>query len=92
LAQAAAVRQGEAPLEVINRFRIIDFGLADFSESYAAAFVDMVGPSGNPAAGQLLRSLTSVPMALEHLKAIPKVGILRGLSSCSQPFPMVAYR
>lgn len=68
--QAEAANQGDATAEMINRFRIIDFGLADFSEYYAAGFVEMAGPSS---AGQLLRPLASVPLALEHLKAIPKV-------------------
>lgn len=68
--QAEAAHQEEATTEFLNRFRIIDFGLADFSEHYAAGFVEMAGPSP---AGQLLRPLASVPMALEHIKAIPKV-------------------
>ena len=64
----------------LNQFRIIDYGLADFTEFYPAGRVDVGGPthavpkSGpvHVSIGKLEMSLP-VPLTLEQVKALPKV-------------------
>jgi hypothetical protein len=72
--QAGAVKPGQPPAEALNRFRIIDFGLADFSEHYAAGFVNMSSSTTIPRSNH--RPLPSLPVTLQHLKAIPKVSVI----------------
>ena len=64
----------------INKFRIIDFGLADFSEYYPQGRVDVGGPThAVPKKGPLHISLGKVnmslplPMSMQQMKALPKV-------------------
>ncbi len=64
----------------INKFRIIDFGLADFSEYYPQGRVDVGGPThAVPKRGPLHISLGKLnmslpmPMSMQQMKALPKV-------------------
>ena len=64
----------------INKFRIIDFGLADFSEYYPQGRVDVGGPThATPKRGPLHISLGKLdmslplPMSMQQMKALPKV-------------------
>ena len=77
----------------INKFRIIDFGLADFSEYYPQGRVDVGGPThAVPKRGPLHISLGKfdmslpLPMSMQQMKALPKVCLIRcqhrGLPKC----------
>ena len=77
----------------INKFRIIDFGLADFSEYYPQGRVDVGGPThATPKRGPLHISLGKLdmslplPMSMQQMKALPKVCFIpcwhRGFPQC----------
>jgi hypothetical protein len=66
----------------ISKFRIIDFGLADFSEYYPQGRVDVGGPThALPKKGPLHISLGKfdmllpLPMSMQQMKALPRVRI-----------------
>lgn len=64
----------------LNQFKIIDYGLADFTEYYPSGRVDVGGPTHavpktgplHFSIGQLQMSLP-MPLTLEQLKGLPKV-------------------
>lgn len=66
----------------LNKFRIIDYGLANFSEYYPQGRVDVGGPThAVPKRGPLHISLGNfdmslpLPMSMQQMKALPKVSL-----------------
>lgn len=64
----------------LNHFKIIDYGLADFTEHYPSGRVDVGGPThAVPKTGPLhfsigkLEMSLPMPLSLEQLKGLPKV-------------------
>ncbi len=64
----------------LSKFRIIDYGLANFSEYYPQGRVDVGGPThAVPKRGPLHISLGKfdmslpLPMSMQQMKALPKV-------------------
>lgn len=64
----------------LNHFKIIDYGLADFTEYYPSGRVDVGGPThAVPKTGPLhfrvgqLEMSLPMPLSMEQLKALPKV-------------------
>lgn len=73
----------------ISKFRIIDFGLADFSEYYPQGRVDVGGPThAVPKKGPLHISLGNfdmllpLPMSMQQMKALPRVWLGPNVMSC----------
>ena len=73
----------------ISKFRIIDFGLADFSEYYPQGRVDVGGPThAVPKKGPLHISLGKfdmllpLPMSMQQMKALPRVWLSPNAISC----------
>jgi hypothetical protein len=73
----------------ISKFRIIDFGLADFSEYYPQGRVDVGGPThAVPKKGPLHISLGKfdmllpLPMSMQQMQALPRVWLNPSAISC----------
>ncbi|KAK9907364.1 hypothetical protein WJX75_002254 [Coccomyxa subellipsoidea] len=74
---------GKNAAERLNHFKIIDYGLADFTEHYPSGRVDVGGPThAVPKTGPLhfsigkLEMSLPMPLSLEQLKGLPKVNPL----------------
>ena len=78
----------------LNRFKIIDYGLADFTEYYPSGHVSVGGPThAVPKVGPLHLSLGKLQMALplpisaEQLKRIPQASFLACSPALLLPVP-----